>query len=80
MLSVLIKIASVFGRPDFNEEVLKSWALLSKGYFTTGTGSVSRACRKPDSRNTAAKRRSTVGDVLNRFCETALSAAASAME
>jgi hypothetical protein len=80
MLSVLIKIASVFGRPDFNDEVLKSWALLSKGYFTTGTGSVSRACRKPDSRNTAAKRLSTVGDVLNRFCETKLSAAASAME
>jgi hypothetical protein len=80
MFSVLIKIASVFGRPDFNEEVLGSWALLSKGYFTTETGPVIRPCRKPASGTTAAKRDNTVGDVFNCLLETGLPAAASAIQ
>jgi hypothetical protein len=60
MTSVLVKIASVFGRPDFNEKVLESWALISKGYFVTGTDSLMRSCRKPAVGNTAANRSGAV--------------------
>jgi hypothetical protein len=49
MLPVLIKIGSVFGRPDFNEEVLEYWSLLSKGYFAGATKLTGVARNRMDS-------------------------------
>jgi hypothetical protein len=69
MLSVLIKIASAFGRPDFDEGVLERWALLSKGYFTGAAKLASDACRRTRPANAAAKRVGIGYDDAERVCE-----------